>query len=102
MTATRTPQEKVGDWNAAFEPIRDSITTHEMRAMQSAMTEVQVPKTTDDIGAFQAWVALVQETVKLSRLIAANDRAAAIAAAMLVQSGVSRPVISTDEEGDNG
>jgi hypothetical protein len=40
----------------------------------------------------------IQLGVQVSKIVAANDRAAAIAAAMLVQSGVSRPVIDVEDE----
>lgn len=93
MTRNRTPQEKVGDWNEAYEPIRDAITPDPMRQMITNMTSV--PMEGVEVAAYAS---LVQSSIHLARIVAANDRAAAIAAAMLTAAGVSRPVIDLEGE----
>ena len=51
-------------------------------------------------GDVQAYAALVQAALNLTRVVAANDRAAMIAAVMLTQSGVSRPQLDVIDGGE--
>jgi len=94
MTQNRTVAEKVSDAIRVYDQLRAEITTPEMRALITKMTSMQ-PGEKDDMAAYAA---LVQASLQLARVVAANDRTAMLAAAMLTQSGVSRPVITTDEE----
>jgi hypothetical protein len=93
MTATRSVPQRLGDWSEAFDFTRQAITPVEFRTMLAAMLK----PAGEDVGDVQAYAVLVQASMTLARLVSANDRTAAIVAAMLTQSGVSRPTIT--EEG---
>ena len=96
MTRERTVTQKVGDWNTAFEATREAITPAGLRNLIDRLASFPVNDATDAA----AYASLVQSSMSVARIVAANDRAAAISAAMLTQSGVSRPVIGdTIEEG---
>lgn len=94
MATPRPLTEKVGAWKQAYDAIREEITPPAMRTMLQNMTAANPAA---EVGDIQAYAALVQASITLARLVSANDRAAAIAAAMLTQSGVSRPVIDIGE-----
>lgn len=94
MTQNRTVQQKVGDALFAYEHLRAELTPTEMRALIDKMTKMQ-PGEKDDIAAYAS---LVNASLQLARVVSANDRAAMLSAAMITQSGVSRPTISLDEE----
>lgn len=94
MPQPRTVEAKVGDAIAAFNGLRDEVTPPPLRALIQKMTEVPMTEGTD----VAAYASLVQSSIHLARIIAANDRATMIAAVMLTQSGVSRPIIDTGED----
>lgn len=98
-TPQRSVSEKATDLLTAFNIIRDEITPPEFRAVIHNVT--QVPPATEEEGVegFNRYVNALNASLGVSRVVMANDRAALLAAAMITQSGVSRPVISTDEEG---
>lgn len=77
-TPRTTAEEKVTSWAAVFEALRAEITPPVMRQVLDKMTA----KDPTNIPAY----------VALARLVTANDRAAALCAAMLVAAGV-KPVI---------
>lgn len=93
MVQTRTVQQKVGDALGAYEHLRAELTAPEMRALIDKMTTMQ-PGDKDDMAAYAA---LVQASLQLARVVAANDRAAMLGAVMLTQSGVTRPVIMDED-----
>lgn len=97
MSSGRTVQQKVGDWAGAYRDIRDAVTPEPLRQLITDMTSMKLG---DDptIELVSAYSTLVQGSIHLVRIVAANDRAAAIAAAMLTQSGVSRPIIEDGED----
>jgi hypothetical protein len=88
MAQGKPVTEKVGDWYQAFEAIRMELTPQSMRSI------VDVLKGAGDPGSLASME-------RAARMIAANDRAAAIAAAIITQSGVSRPVLSPDCDADH-
>ena len=94
MARERTVIEKVGDWKAAYDMIRDEITPAGLRQM---MAVVATPPA--DGSDVQQYIGMVQASLSMARIVTANDRMAAVTAAMLTQSGVSRPIIA-DAEGD--
>lgn len=94
MTQTRTIEQKVGDATAVFNALRAELTPEPIRALVTQMTTIPVTETTD----IAAYAAMVQASLHLARVVSANDRTAMIAAAMLTQSGVSRPTFNPDEE----
>ena len=95
MPRPRTTTEKVADTVVAFTVLRDEVTPQPMRDLINGMTNI--PMEGADAAAYAS---LVQSSIHLARIVCANDRAAIIAAAMLTQSGVSRPIIGEDAGGD--
>jgi hypothetical protein len=95
MAQHRTNDQKVADVKYVFDLLRDEVTPPILRQMMAAMT----PK---DPTNFEQNLAFLQGSFQLARLISANDRAAMIAAAMLTQSGVVKPVFTTEGEVSDG
>jgi hypothetical protein len=85
MAPRTTVTEKLGAWAQAFEAIERSLTPPGMREMAELAQPQGAPNE----------IAL---GVEMARIVHRNGRTAAIAAAMLVQSGVSRPIIDDDGE----
>ena len=94
MTQTRTANQKANDCLAVYGRLREELTPTQMRTLITKMTEMQP----DDKADMAAYTSLVQASLHLARVVAANDRTAMLAAAMLTQGGVSRPVIDASEE----
>lgn len=101
MSTTRTVQEKTGDWYGAFVDIRAAITPDAFRGLIDFLGSYKVDENGKDAEGkpvdVVAYASLVQASIHLARIVSANDRAAAIAAAMLTQSGISRPIIEETE-----
>lgn len=76
--------ERVGHWHQAFEAIRAELTPAAMRTILAEMNEVQG---IEQLGSYMT----------LARNVMANDRTAAVVAAMLVTSGI-RPLPMGDDE----
>lgn len=74
----RSIPEKIGDWKAAFDAVSAELTPQPMRKFLGAFSD------SDDVAKLRSY----QE---LAKLVAANDRAAALVAAMLTSAGV-KPV----------
>lgn len=86
MTRPRTPQEKVGDWYTAYVAVREEITPKLYR---------------DELARLNATEGGFVPALSLSRLLMANDRCAAVVAALLVAQGI-KPVsvdMPDDREG---
>jgi len=98
MSTGRTLTDKIADTRAAFAILREEITPTAMREVLEDMTSAQRQLAAAQDGDAAAYAALVQASLQLHRAIAANDRTAMIAAAMLTQSGIARPVIDATEE----
>lgn len=80
MSRSRTVPERVTDWLAAYNAIRDEVTPPVMRTMFTELAK----QGAEGLNASMA----------LARVVMANDRACALAAAMLTSSGgAPRPVI---------
>ena len=93
-TPRTTAEEKVGAWSRVFEALREEITPQAMRGLLDAMTPVKQEDNRETT------VLALQAYVSLARLVTANDRAAALSAAMLVSAGV-KPTLDLDpDEGD--
>jgi hypothetical protein len=80
----------------AFNAFRDELTPDVMRDTLNSMTGAQ-QQAAAEVGDVQAYAALVQAALNLQRVIAANDRAALVAAVLLTQSGVARPNLDVIE-----
>jgi hypothetical protein len=96
---TRSVSDKIADAVKAYNAFRDEVTPPQMRAVLENMTGAQ-QQAAAEVGDVQAYAALVQASLNLQRVIAANDRAALIAAVMLTQSGISRPSLDVIEGGE--
>lgn len=99
MSRDRSVQDKVADWMTAFEAIKAELTPAPLRVMMRQLTEAVPPEGTDDLDQVKAYVERVNVATALSRLIFTNDRAASVTAAMLTQSGVSRPQLDVIDGG---
>lgn len=97
MPQARTLEDKVSDAVKAYSVFREELTPPQVRGLITAMTNVSLKEDAKP-EEVTAYASLVQSSMGLARLVSANDRAALIAAVMATQSGVSRPIISTDEE----
>ena len=95
-TAGRTPRQKAADTITVYEDFRDQLTVAQMRTVLENMTGAQMQATASS-GDVQAYAALVQASLSLQRVVCANDRAAMIAAAIVTQSGIVRPIINDEE-----
>lgn len=87
----RTTEEKVGDWFTAFTAIRAELTPE---PLSEALKQLTIAAATTPGEA----LTVLQQSLGIARVVCANDRAAAIVASMLTQSGVSRPTFNTEEE----
>jgi hypothetical protein len=75
MSATRTIPQKVGDWQMAFNAIREELTPPTLRKILAEMEGVE-------------GVAQFRSYVDLARTVMANDRAAGTIAALITQTGI--------------
>lgn len=85
MTRPVDVSERVGQWYAAFNAVRDELTPARLRTVLAEMDEVE-------------GVAQLQSYMSLARNVMANDRAAATVAAMLVATGIKPTNVSFEEE----
>jgi len=84
----KTVQQKTGDWYAAYLAIREELTPQPVR---DALATMKTEPTLEGLGSVE----------RLARLVAANDRAAALAAAIITAAGV-RPgaTVQIEDEED--
>jgi hypothetical protein len=95
---TRTPQEKALDWAEAFAIIENALAVPEFEQVITALGTIPPPKEEDGIAGFNQYITAVNASLSIARIRRADARTAAIVAAMLTQSGVSRPTIDVTEE----
>lgn len=76
--STRTLDQKLGDWNRAFNVVREDITPPKMRAILDEMKKV------DGVDQLMSYMQLAGQVM-------ANDRTAATVASTLIASGVRDP-----------
>lgn len=99
MSTYRSRTDKIADALGAYNVFRDELTTDVMRNVLGNMTGAQM-QAAADAQDVQAYAALVQASLNLTRIVAANDRAALIAAVMLTQSGIARPQLDVVSDGE--
>ena len=87
MTATRTTNEKVGDWLTVFNAVREELTPPTLRTILAEMQSV------DGVQQFRSYV-------DLARTVMANDRAAGTIAALLTQSGIKPTSIDYGDDSE--
>lgn len=100
MARERTVAERVADWHQAFLAVQEQLTPQALRTMMTVLTSTVPPEGADDLDQVRAYIERVTTATGISRMIFANDRAAAVVAAMLTQSGVSRHTLDVIEGGD--
>lgn len=83
MTLHRSNEQKVADTATVFNALRDEITPAPFRNLINKMVEFPVTEGTD----MAAYASLVQASMSIARIVAANDRQALLAAAIITQSG---------------
>ena len=93
MAGNRTIPQKTNDWTQVFNVIRSELTPEPMRKLMGIMNigEATTPEEA---------VKVLQTSMALARYIGANDRAAAIAAAMLTSGGGARVALPVEDLGD--
>lgn len=89
MTRPVEVEEKVGMWARAYETIKSDLTPTLLRDLNSTLMEAV--KATDSAEDPMTYLSRVNAAVNISRVVFANDRAAATVAAMLVATGI-KPV----------
>lgn len=98
MSRDRTVTEKTEDAVTAFNILSSEITPPQFRDIVNALQAIPPATPEEGVEGFNRYVNAVNASLGIARVVMANDRAAMIAAAMLTQSGVSRPIIAIDEE----
>ncbi len=84
MTATpRTLEQRIADWATAYDAVRQEITPDPMRKFLGAFADAS------DVASLRSYQ-------DLARLVAANDRAAAMIAAMLTSGGIKPAPVEMD------
>lgn len=111
MPQQRTLTEKVQDIKTTYVQFQEMLTTEQRRGVLADMTgsmsqfmtqAMELAKTGGDQQAFNhiadTYAALVQASINLDKVISANDRAALVAAVM-ANSNVSRPMLDVIDGG---
>jgi hypothetical protein len=98
--AGKSVEDKVGEWQRAFRAVRDELTSKELQGSYELLVATKVTGEGQVILELdmQAYAARVNAAMAMARLTAANDRAAATVAAMLVATGI-KPI--TPDYGDD-
>lgn len=91
MAQQRTLPERVADVKTTFAQFSELLTTQDMRELREQWQSAQASAAQSGNG--QLYAELVAATLSLQRIVAANDRAALIAAVLATQSGVARPIL---------
>lgn len=85
MTRPVTVPERVSQWLMAYEAIRGELTPAQMRTILAEMNEVEgIPQ--------------LSSYMSLARNVMANDRAAAMVAAMLTTTGIRPVAVEMEDE----
>ena len=94
MTTNRSVPQRIADTAQAFQALRDELTPQPLRDVITLLT-TQKPDENTDVAAYAS---LVQSSLSLARLIAANDRAAMMSAAVITASGVRNVAWTPEDE----
>lgn len=86
------------DWAEAYALVERTLEVPQFAAVIHNLGLVPAPKPEDGIAGFNEYITAVNASLQVSRIVRADARTAAIVAAMLTQSGVSRPTIDVVEE----
>lgn len=98
MTPTRTVQQRTDDFTQAFGAVQAVLVPDNYRDILAVVNSIPAPTQDEGVAGFDRYLAQINASLGISRMIASYDRTAAIVAAMLTQSGVSRPTFTA--EGD--
>jgi len=95
VASGRTIEQKVGDWLRAFNAISAELTPPGMREVLRTL-KTRDPLEGESPEEYMKDQFAVAQSI--GRIVSANDRTAAIAAAMLTQSGIGRPPVDYPED----
>lgn len=95
MATGRTVEQKVGDWLLAYRAIAEEVSAPALREQLNAVINTPLPQDPEGIGTY---VARMNASMALARLVSANDRAAATVAALLVSQGIRPAAIDYGDE----
>lgn len=87
--------EKVGDWEVAYQAVSASITADKLREQLNAVINTPIPADPEGIVTY---VARMNASMALARLVSANDRAAGTIAALITQSGIKPTAVDYGDE----
>lgn len=93
-TQQRSITDKIADARRVAEAFRDDMTPDKMRDMVAMVTDQQHQAAAE--GNVEAYAELVRASIGLMEIMYRNDRAALLAAAIITQSGVVKPVITEE------
>jgi hypothetical protein len=89
-TTVRTREQKLADAKFAFDVLRQELSSEPLRLLITKLSEYPAPPQDGNYEAITAYASLVQGSMTLAQIAAANDRAALTAAVHLMDSGVAR------------
>lgn len=96
--AQRTLPEKVADIKTTYHQFAEWLTTPDARAQVEALTGPEAREAVATAGDVRAYAEVVRASIDVQRMIAANDRAALMAAVM-ANGGSPARVVADDTEG---
>ena len=99
-SSNRTPTQKALDWSEAFNLISNSLVVPQFDQVVKNLGLVTPPDPESEtfLADFNEYLTAINASLSIVRVVRADTRTAAIVAAMLTQSGVSRPTIDVTEE----
>lgn len=95
MTRPVDVVEKVGNWKEAFDAIAVELNPQALRDQLDAVINTPIPQDPEGI---LVYTQRMNASLALARLVAANDRAAATVAALLVGTGIKPAAIDYGDE----
>lgn len=117
MTQQRSVEQKVADTVMTFNALQAEVVTPAMRGMIDKLTNFPAPElpSREDLNAMEpevqvavvnsyerqmrSYASLIEGGMAVARLVAAGERTAMLAAAILNQSGVVKPVFTQPTDG---
>lgn len=98
--AGKTVEDKVGEWLRAYTAVLDEISPKELQESYNLLVATKAQGEGNGILELdlQAYAARVNASMSMARLTAANARAAATVAALLVQSGIKPAAIDYGDD----
>ena len=95
LTEQQQVEAKVGNWDAAFRAIAETLSPPELRARWNELLALPLPDDPDNVITYTA---RMNTAMALGRMLSANDRAAGTIAAMLVATGIKPAAIDYGDD----